>query len=295
MPYMKRAFKTKEEMVRKEIAKAVEALDNGVEPVSACEEIISRETIQAKKEERKPDYYRREVQDEVFGFLLAGHDTTSSTVVWGVKYLADNPIAQTKLRNTLRAAYPSAASERRNPTVHEINSIPVPYLDAVIEEIFRLSKTVSVVIRKALVDTTVLGHAIPKGTDVFMMNMGSDFLSPSFDVAPADRSAGARASKVGMWETEDMLNFRPERWIREGEKGEEVFDALAGPMFLFGAGPRGCYGKRLAYLQLRIMVVLFLWNFVFEECPEELSSYVYIEKLTGQPKQCFVRLSEVVW
>lgn len=42
-------------------------------------------------------------------------------------------------------------------------------------------------------------------------------------------------------------------------------------------------------------MVMFLWNFVFEKCPEDLSTYDSVDRLTGQPKKCFVKLSEVGW
>jgi len=91
-----------------------------------------------------------------------------------------------------------------------------------------------------------------------------------------------------------MLNFRPERWLTT-ENGEEIYDSMAGPVLLFGAGPRGCYGKKLAYLEMRMIVIMLVWNFVLGKCSEELSSYDSTDKLTGQPKQCYVKLSEVEW
>ena len=48
----------------------------------------------------------------------------------------------------------------------EITKTPAPYLDAYVEESSRMSPTLPVIIREAVVDTTVLGRRIPKGTSI---------------------------------------------------------------------------------------------------------------------------------
>jgi cytochrome P450 len=230
--------------------------------------------------------------------LIAGHDTTSTTVNWGLKRLADNQSAQKTLRSELRKAYTAAAAERRNPTIEEITKSHIPYLDAVLEEIVRTALTTSGVIRNAVVDTTVLGHHIPKGTDIFLMGNGPDFFMAPFEVKEEQRSESARSSKgrkVGAWDRSNMRSFIPERWLTKDEEGKEVFDAMAGPLLTFGLGPRGCYGKRLAYLELRTLIVMIVWNFELQQCPEKLSSYAGLDKMTRQPQQCYVRLAEAAW
>ena len=90
-----------------------------------------------------------------------------------------------------------------------------------------------------------------------------------------------------------MGAFKPERWLAHDEKGGEIYDALAGPQLAFGLGPRGCFGKRLAYTQLRVMIVLIVWEFELKECPPELSGNKAVDTLTHHPQQCFVRLEVV--
>jgi cytochrome P450 len=230
--------------------------------------------------------------------LIGGHDTTSTTLCWGLKYLTDNPDAQLRFRFELREAFASAAAEHRYPTAKEIINTHNPYLDAVIEEVARLSGSTAGIIRNALVDTTVLGHYIPKGTDVFLMSNGPDCISPSFPVNDANRSEGARSIKgrqVGSWsgDAAEMQAFKPERWLVTDEAGNEKFDATAGPHLAFGLGPRGCFGRRLAYLEMRLMLVMIIWTFELKKCPEELSGYSKTDKLTVKPNQFFLRLQKV--
>jgi len=216
-------------------------------------------------------------------------------MTWALKHLADNQASQRVLRSHLRKAYASAAAKHRNPTVTEITEIRIPYLDATIEEILRTAITFPGVIRNALVDTTILGYHIPKGTDVFLLHNGPDYFTPPFAVPGEQRSESARTAsyQIGSWDPSDMSSFKPERWLIRDEAGGEAFDATAGPHLAFGLGPRACYGRRLAYLELRIILVMLIWNFEFKVCPEPLSSYDAVDKLSRQPKQCFVRLAKV--
>jgi cytochrome P450 len=77
------------------------------------------------------------------------------------------------------------------------------------------------------------------------------------------------------------------------EDGRTIFNGNAGPHLGFGGGPRGCYGRRLAYMELRLVIVLLVWTFELEKCPEELSSYAGWDKLTHVAQQCYVRLRKL--
>ena len=231
-------------------------------------------------------------KDQLFAFLVAGHETTSTTVTWAVKYLADNPQVQHKLRTILRTTFSEAVKAGTNPCAEDIVKREIPYLDALIEEVLRCSSIVGAT-RNTTVDTEILGHRIPAGTDVVMLAGGPSFLSPGFEIEESRRSPSSQANKDksgGVWDTADMGTFNPERWLARDEKGADVYDARAGPILAFGQGPRGCFGKKLAYTQLRIILVLVVWEFELKECPPELSGYGAVDSMTHRPQQSFVRL-----
>jgi len=232
------------------------------------------------------------VYDEILGFLVAGHDTTSTSFTWGVKFLSDHHTVQRKLRDALRQALSEAACEGRQPTTQEITRCHIPYLDAVQEEIHRRGLTAPFNPRITVVDTTVLGYHVPKGTDVMLMNNGPGFITPALDVKEEDRSESSQkaAGRVGEWDPSDLGDFKPERWLKQDENGEMQFNPTAGPSMPFGAGPRGCYGKRLAYLQLKFLITLVIWNFELEHASDKFSSYDAEDRMTHQPQQCYLRL-----
>ena len=91
-----------------------------------------------------------------------------------------------------------------------------------------------------------------------------------------------------------MGQFKPERWlVKEGDK--EVFNSSAGPLLTFGLGPRGCYGRRMAYLELKLVLVLIIWNFELQKCPPELNNYSAEDKVVHAPQQSYVRLKKTAW
>lgn len=213
-----------------------------------------------------------------------------------IKNLGDYQDVQTKLRSALQTAYAAAHAEGRQPTVVELWKTPVPYLDAVLEESLRYDSPIPLTGRESKVDTEILGRKIPKGTQVFFVSSGPGFLSPPIPVAATDRSPSSREKGLncGTWDPNDMHLFKPERWLkRTGENGNEVFDPQSGPMMAFSMGPRACFGRRLAYLETRIVLALLVWNFDFRRLSDELSSRDSYDSMTKNPHKCYVSLTKI--
>lgn len=300
LPYMRKATAIKDQYIATKTEECIALIQAGdTQPRSALHSVLLRERDLAAKEGRAPAYRRRGIADEFFGFMTAGHDTSATTVAWGVKLLADHPAAQARLRAALRASMPdaAAAAARRTPTYHELAAAVAhtPFLDAVVEEILRHANTIAFVVRRAQQDTTVLGRRIPKDTDVFLMANGAGYLAPSLPVADEQRSPGARRAQgkalTGAWDPADVALFRPERWLqRDADTGSDVFDSMSGPSLAFGLGPRGCFGRRLAVQALKIQFALLVWHFDLRPCPAQLSGYDAIQRFAREPTQCYVRL-----
>ncbi|PSR83768.1 cytochrome P450 [Coniella lustricola] len=301
----------------------------------ATDHLVRRETLAARKENRAPAYDSPEAKDELFGFLVGGHDTTATTMMWAIKFLADHPRVQNKLRHVLRTeAFPSFASSSSSsssssdssctpkiPTSAAITSrTNLPYLDAVVEEIFRCAGTAASAVRQATRDTTLLGYSIPKGTDVYFMSNGPGYIQSNALnalITEDQRSASSREYReraLPAWDEEDISAFRPERWLKtttvktktavddgggDRETNEEketttmVFDVRSGPVLQFGGGLRGCFGKRMAYLEMRILVVLLVWMYELVQVPEGLGGNAAFDSLTHKPKNCYLVLQEL--
>ena len=120
---------------------------------SALYLVVAREIAIAEREVRPRQHDTLTIKDELFGFLVAGHDTTSATICWALKFLASHPEVQGQLILALRHQFKRAAVTGENPTVEEITGAYVPYLDAILEKINRLAGTSSSNMRPAVCDT----------------------------------------------------------------------------------------------------------------------------------------------
>jgi cytochrome P450 len=235
----------------------------------------------------------------MFGDIIGGHHTTSGAMMWLAKYLTDLPRIQTKLRSILYETLSTTKEENRVFTFDEIHRAKLPYFDAVIEEMLRINAVT--VTREALCDTTILGCPIKKGTQVFFVSNGPGFLSPSIPLDDSKRSENSRAAKLnGTWdETQDLTVFDPERWLvrknnSEGLSDNDVeFDGAAGPQLVFGLGPRACWGRRLAHMEMRTIIAMLVWNFELLETPPAISSYAGLEGIARVPQQCYIRLRKI--
>lgn len=201
---------------------------------------------------------------------------------------------QTKLRSTLQYRLNDAKAKNRAPSIEEITSTNIPYLDATIEEILRCAGTTLGADREAMIDTEILGYKIPKGTLVIMLGVGASMMTPAFEVDETRRSPSCqtalRKNQVFAWKPKDIGAFNPDRWL-VGENQD--FDARAGPQFAFSLGVRSCFGRKLAYQELRVFFLLLIWHFELLPCPRELSGYGSTVGITNKPKQCYVKLRKM--
>lgn len=217
-------------------------------------------------------------------------------MAWGLKYLASDTETQKELRHSLEKSFSVAAFEGRNPTIQEITSIQIPYLDATIQEMARCASAIPLVYREAVVDTHILGCGIPKGTLVGILQQGPSMMSTAFEIDDGQRSIHNKPSvKVSQrrgWDGNGIASYDPDRWLVTGDNGDE-FNAAAGPQLAWGAGPRQCQGKRLSLLEMRILIVLLVWNLEFLPCPSTLATNEPALILANRPKNCYVRLREI--
>ncbi len=157
----------------------------------------------------------RQLRDEVLTFMVAGHETWSNSLAWTWYLLSQNPTA----REAMEAELDEVLGEDR---ADADAARALPYTNAVFTEALRLYPPAWTVGRKALVDHTIGGHAIPAGSIVL--------ISPYV------------VHRDPRWFPEPSA-FRPERWLGEAVGRTPTFAYLP-----FGAGPRVCIGQPLATL-----------------------------------------------
>lgn len=221
------------------------------------------------------------IRDEIMELLITGHETTASSTGWAMKYLADNQEIQEQLHQSLKAAFPDAIPDKL-PPAHEICETNLPYLDAVLAEILRISATGPASFRETLVDTEIMGHSIPAHTPVFLVTQST----PDYVLTPDTfrTSKLSSSDEITSEYTQSFSSFLPSRWLRS----DGTFNPDAGLSLPFSIGKRSCFGKKLAILELRLLIVMNVLSFRFEKLEERRSKYGSNDGLTRQPKCCFV-------
>ncbi|KAJ6583034.1 cytochrome P450 [Mycena vulgaris] len=231
-----------------------------------------------------------EIIDELITSMLGGSETTATTMQWIVKILCKHGDVQYRLRSELLTNL--LAIVTRPPTYGEISDESnLPYFSAVVYEILRCSRTASAVARDAIQDTVLLGYPIPKGTQLLMPigmvqqieNDGSKEVTDGLDSVRSTSSK--RGRKTGYWSTSDAHLFNPERWLRP----DGSFNPSAGPWLPFSCGSRGCFGQKMALLELHLFLAMMQMRFFFDALPEEMNTWDSHEVVTNQPNQCYVR------
>ncbi|KND86783.1 putative cytochrome P450 312a1 [Tolypocladium ophioglossoides CBS 100239] len=267
-------------------------------PESALDQLLLREKMAASRMGREPDFYSPAIRDEVLGYLLGGHDSTATVLAWWVKHMTRHQEVQLRLRQALLGAHFAACAEGRWPTMQEICSTSIPYLDAVLEESLRCASVATLIVRKATCNTHILGYPIPEGTDIIIPLTGPSMTEPALPIPESLRSEACRSApdRVPAW-GDDIGEYRPERWLkyeRNAAGGEAaVFDAQAGPTLAFSTGPRKCFGKKQGEMQLKMTATLLLWNYAFEPVGEPLDGWEITERLVNLPKNCYVKLRKL--
>ncbi|AJT61935.1 hypothetical protein T261_0244 [Streptomyces lydicus] len=100
----------------------------------------------------RAEYTDQLIRDELITLLVAGHETTATTLTWLYLLLNDNPTA----REHALAAGGEGSAERRQA------------LQALIHETLRLYPSAWIMPRHAAEDDTLAGYAVPAGTDILL-------------------------------------------------------------------------------------------------------------------------------
>ncbi|KIX06218.1 uncharacterized protein Z518_04193 [Rhinocladiella mackenziei CBS 650.93] len=189
-----------------------------------------------------------EVKAEALTQLIAGSDTTGNTITHIVDMLCRHPEAMKKLQEELDAAFPSPLEPDFVAMFEDCKDLP--YTQGVINETLRLRTTVSV----------GLPRVVPKGGAMVcgrFFEAGTVLSTPTYTAHRDARVWGP-----------DALEFKPERWEREGVA--ELEKAFLG----FSYGPRACIGRNVAYMELKKTVATLFRRFEYRHAFPEKETYI---------------------
>ncbi|XP_036324711.1 probable cytochrome P450 12e1, mitochondrial [Rhagoletis pomonella] len=172
--------------------------------------------------------------------ILAGIDTTSSTLTGLLICIAKNPDKQQKLFEEISQILPHKDSQL---TIENMQNLP--YLRACIKESIRQYPIIPGTVRRLSSDVVLSGYRIPAGTDI---SIGANLLMRDERYVPQPDK------------------FIPERWLRNDNSTQALEGQISNPFMYvpFGFGPRSCVGKRIVNLELEITLARLVRNFYIE-------------------------------
>ena len=171
----------------------------------------------------------RQLRDEVLTLFSAGHETTALVLCYAFCLLSRHPRVLAAVSAELQAVLGPGPSLRL-PTLDDMPALRM--CEAVVLETMRLYPPAWTLGREAVVDTSLAGFPIPRGTQVWMSQW----------IVHRDESLFPKATA-----------FRPERWLDGLQKRLPRF-----AYFPFGGGPRLCIGSSFAMVEAVLVVATII-------------------------------------
>lgn len=192
-----------------------------------------------------PDFMTdRQVLSSCTSMVFAGSETTAISLSAVFYNLLKHPAAYAKLMRELdTAAADGTIAPRAHNRVSWAESQKLPFLDAVIQEAFRLHPAAGLILERV---------TPPQGIEIC-----GQFIPGSTIVGCNAWVLHRRQAIFG----DDVDTFRPERWL---EADKDRLREMKAAMFQFGAGARTCIGKNVSLMEMYKLVPSFLRNFEVE-------------------------------
>jgi cytochrome P450 len=165
----------------------------------------------------------RQLVNEILTLVVAGHETTASTINWIWYLLAQHPEVEQKLWNELA----------RLPESGSVTSEELPqftYTRQIIDEALRLFPAGWLMTRRALKDDQLGPYFVPAGTEIY--------IPPYFVQRHPD-----------LWDEPE--GFDPDRFAPD-----RLRDRAPLAMIPFSAGPRNCIGEFFARAQMQVHLII---------------------------------------
>ncbi|KAJ4995132.1 Averantin hydroxylase [Colletotrichum sp. SAR 10_66] len=173
-------------------------------------------------------------------FIVAGSETTASLLSGLTMWLMRTPHAYKRLTEEIRSSFASAEDMKF------LDLQELPYMNACIDEALRIFPPVPTGLTRTVPEhgDTVANQFLPGGTTVSVYSWAATHSPYNFS-RPND--------------------FIPERWMESAFASENKESSQP-----FSLGPRGCIGRHLSYLELRLILANLLWHYDIQRAPVPL-------------------------
>jgi cytochrome P450 len=196
-----------------------------------------------------------DIASDLIAFMVAGHDTTATTIAYALWELGRNPDVQNGVAQEV------AALGDRPLGPEDVTALS--YTVQVLREALRLCPPVAVAGRTAMRDIAVDGHRIAEGSMVLVGVYGLH-------------------RNPELWTTPET--FDPERFSAENWSKMDRWQYIP-----FGAGPRTCIGDHFAMLEATLALATIVRAVEIDSIAEEFPLAVPFTMVADGPIQARVR------
>ncbi|ORY19062.1 cytochrome P450 [Clohesyomyces aquaticus] len=204
--------------------------------------------LEAKDPETGKGFALPELWMEAQLLLIAGSDTSATTMAALLFYLSRYPDCHRKLADEIRGAFEDVDDIHSGKAMSECI-----YLRACIDEALRMSGPAAGIGWREVSPGTggiiIDGHHIPEG---FEVGLSSYVIHHNESFFP------------------EPFTFKPERWIVSPENPKEQVERSRRAFAPFSLGPRGCAGRAMAYMEISNVIAKTVWCFDFEPSKGEV-------------------------
>ncbi|XP_022779926.1 uncharacterized protein LOC111321343 [Stylophora pistillata] len=189
--------------------------------------------LDAKDETEGGKIDNEDIQAQSVVFLLAGYETSSTTVGFVCYHLAIETHVQVKLRDEIDRMWPEDEVSPSYDVLHKME-----YLDMVIKEALRMYPPAFTLQRECKENCTIKGVTIPEGIGI---------LIPSYAIHHDPETYP------------DPEKFDPERFTEAEKARRHPYTYMP-----FGHGPHNCVGMRFALVEIKLTLVRLLKKYKLE-------------------------------
>jgi cytochrome P450 len=181
--------------------------------------------------------------------IIAGSDSTAISLSAVFYFLLTNPRVYSKLLREIDTADAAGSLASSKDSTGAGDVVPftaankLPYLDAVINESFRMHPAVGLLLERVTPPggVTICGEYVPGGT---VVGCNAWVIHQSKEVFGADADV-----------------YRPERWLESEGADPARLSKMRQSMFQFGAGSRTCIGRNISLMETYKVIPTFLRKF----------------------------------
>uniref|UniRef100_A0AAQ4S9R8 unspecific monooxygenase n=1 Tax=Gasterosteus aculeatus aculeatus TaxID=481459 RepID=A0AAQ4S9R8_GASAC len=177
-----------------------------------------------------------EILTQATMFMVAGYETSATTLAFLAYNLARNPEVMKRLQEEIDSTFPNKGAVRYEELLQ------MEYLDSVVNESMRLYPPAGRLDRVAKKTVEIRGITIPKDM-IVMIPVYALHRDPDLWPEPEE--------------------FKPDRFSKQNKRSINPYTYLP-----FGTGPRNCLGMRFALVLVKLALVEVLQNYSFSVCGE---------------------------